>query len=75
MNKKENIKKAIKNSILSSLQIIKWEQDEIKHKMPMNADDLSEQFIKDNQINSMLKAIENETRTIKTLLNLLNTNN
>ena len=74
MNKKENIKKAIKNSILSSLEIIKWEQDEIKHKMPMNPEDLTEKFIKDNQVESMLKAIENETRMIRTMLNLLNKN-
>ena len=74
MNKKENIKKAIKNSILNNLDMIRLEQQELTGRMKVHSDDLSEQFIKDNQIESMLKGIENEVKKIRTMLNLFDTN-
>lgn len=69
----ENIKKAMKHQILMRLETIKFEQDEIRHKLPKLPEDLTMQYIKDNDIDGMLKCIENDVRMIRDYFKLLDT--
>ncbi len=70
---KENIKKAMKHQILMRLETIKFEQDEIKNSLHKLPEDLTMEYIKANQMDYMLKSIENDVRMIRDYFKLLDT--
>ena len=67
----DKIMENMKHQILSRLECIKWEQDEIRHKLPKLATDLTAKHIKDNDLEATLQCIENEVRMIKDYFKLL----
>jgi len=67
----DKIMENMKHQILMRLDTIKFEQDEIKHKLPKLPTDLTAKYIKDNDMDGMLKCIENDVRMIRDYFKLL----
>ena len=63
--------KQMKHQILMRLETIKFEQDEMKHQLPELPQDLTEKYIKDNQLENYLDSIENDVRMIRDYFKLL----
>ena len=70
--KVDKIKMNIASEVLSSLNCIHNDNQDLMHRFQhFLPEDLTDKYVKDNHLDSMLHAIKSEVRTIEKLLKLL----